>query len=43
VFISKLNGHPVDDEVRANEELERLTNRLWNAVSDAGQAGNPRS
>src|SRR2546428_13999859 len=26
VFISKLNGHPVDDEVRANEELERLTN-----------------
>ncbi len=32
VYISKLNGHSVDDEAKANKRLGELTAALWREV-----------
>ena len=34
VVITKRNGHEVGDEVAANDELERLVDRLWLMVEN---------
>jgi hypothetical protein len=35
IYITKANGHIVDDEVAANAELGALTTRLWQLSSRA--------
>jgi len=34
VYISKANGHVVDDETTVNKELQVLTQELWELVSE---------
>jgi len=33
VVVSRQNGHDVDDEQGANEQLDQMTTRLWSLVS----------
>jgi hypothetical protein len=32
VVISRANGHVVDDEAAANQEVDRLTRELWESI-----------
>lgn len=34
VYISKANGHAVEDEAAANQTLDTLTQALWQQVAD---------
>jgi hypothetical protein len=33
VLISRLNGHDVDNESTANEQLDRMTSQLWSLLA----------